>query len=81
MPETKPDANALAYWIDDYDQIVCVSTNWLDYARANGAPGLTLEAVLKRPISEFVTDNETSAFYRLLLERIRTHGQPAKLPE
>lgn len=80
MPETKPDAKALAYWIDEHDQIVCVSANWPDFALANGAPGLMPEAVLQHPIWEFLAEDETREYYQVLLERVRFYGQATRLP-
>ncbi|MDW8326993.1 MAG: hypothetical protein RMK99_10535 [Anaerolineales bacterium] len=80
MPETRSDVTALAYWIDDHDQIVCISNNWPSFALTNGAPDLMPEAVLQRPIWEFMAGDETREFFEILLERVRNHGLSARLP-
>lgn len=80
MMVLKPTFCTLAYWIDEHDQMVCVSENWLNSARANGAPHLTPEAALYRPLWEFVSNHETQVFYRALLERVRAGNWSVSLP-
>jgi len=80
MTALKSDPRALAYWLDDYDQVVCVSESWPNFACANAAPGLTPDAVLHHPIGEFLADAETRQFYQILLERVRACGLAVQLP-
>jgi hypothetical protein len=80
MTTVRLENQAFAYWIDEHDQIVCVSDNWSSFASANDAPGLMPEAVLQRPIWEFLADDETYEFYQILLERVRSHNLSARLP-
>lgn len=71
---------ALGYRIDAADRIVAVSDNWLDFARRNGAPHLTPDAVLGRSLWGFIADQETVDLSRMIFNRVRARTVPAVLP-
>lgn len=66
------DSRAFIHWLDDADRIVAVNDEWESFARENDAPQLTRDAVLNRPIWEFITTGETQAIYELIIRRVRT---------
>jgi hypothetical protein len=66
--------------IDGSDRIQRVNSTWLRFAAANGAPHLTREAVLGRPLWEFVADEETTALYRYVLQTVRAARVRPRFP-
>ena len=70
----------LRYRIDAADRIVAVSDNWLAFARRNGAPQLTPDAVLGRSLWGFVADRETVDLSRMIFDRVRAGTSEAVLP-
>jgi hypothetical protein len=61
----------LDYWIDRFDRIVDVSSDWSEFARANGADHLTPEAVRGRPLWDFIGDPTTRHIWEILLHNAR----------
>jgi hypothetical protein len=61
----------LDYWIDRFDRIVDVSSDWWEFARANGADHLTPEAVRGRPLWDFIGDPTTRHIWEILLHKAR----------
>lgn len=66
------DSRAFIHWLDADDRIVAVNDEWEAFARENRAPQLTRQAVLERPIWEFIAGGETQAIYELIIRRVRT---------
>lgn len=74
------DGTATQYEIDADDRITQVSDTWLAFARENDAPGLTREAVVGRPIWDFIAGAETRELYRAILRRVRDEDVQVILP-
>ncbi len=68
------------YVINRQDVITSVCPLWLAFARENGAPQLTGEAVIGRPLWEFIEGQETTHFYQLLLQRLRSNNASTIVP-
>ena len=66
----KDDAG-LRYSIGSDDIIDWVSEGWTRFAAQNDAPALSADAVIGKPIWQFISDIETREIYRLLLTRVR----------
>ncbi len=77
---TDRNGAVLRYRIDAADRIVAVSDNWLAFARRNGAPHLTPDAVLGRSLWGFIADQETVALSRMIFNRVRAREAEAVLP-
>ena len=65
---------------DADDAIASVDESWLEFARENGAPELTREAVLGRSLWDFVAGDGTRALYRAIAERVRATDAAVLLP-
>lgn len=72
-----PDAPEIVYRLDASDLIVAVSESWDPFARANAGEQVTAQAVVGRPLWDFVTDPTTREIYRQVLVRIRG-GSPVQ---
>ena len=60
------------YLIDSQDRFVEVDENWLRFAQENGARHLARrEAVLGRPLWDFIVGQETRHIYELMLAKVR----------
>jgi hypothetical protein len=57
-------------------EIVSVGHEWDRFALENGAPELTGDKVIGRPLLDFVTGNVTRQFVMALLDLVQ-HGKPA----
>lgn len=77
---TQPRAATYEYSIDESDRLVSVSNTWVDFARANGAPELTRERVVGRPLWEFMEGAEIREIYELLFGWVRRHQSVIELP-
>jgi hypothetical protein len=71
---------ACRYEIDADDRIRMLGGRWLRFARENDAPELTPEAVIGRPLWEFIAGAETHALYREVLRRVREEDVRLVLP-
>ncbi len=68
------------YRIDGQDRFVDVDEDWLHFALENGARHLARrEAVLGRPLWDFVTGKETRHLYDLMLSKVRM-GHTLQIP-
>ncbi|HEY6554556.1 MAG TPA: sensor histidine kinase, partial [Vicinamibacteria bacterium] len=67
-------------WLDAADTIIAVDEAWLDFARANGAPELTREAVVGRPLRPFIAGAETGELATLLVATARRGGAALVVP-
>lgn len=61
----------VCYTIDHDDRIVSVNAQWNEFALANDAPELLSQGVVNRPIWDFISDLETTAFYREMIAKVR----------
>lgn len=68
------------YRLDALDRITHVNRAWLSFAVENESDALTPEAVLRRPLWDFIADNETRHVYRMILSRVRSSGKEVRLP-
>ncbi|MFN2317744.1 MAG: PAS domain-containing protein [Gemmatimonadales bacterium] len=67
-----PDSPDIVYRLDASDAIVAVSESWDPFARANAGEQVTAQAVVGRPLWDFVTDPTTREIYRQVLAKIRS---------
>jgi hypothetical protein len=74
------NGRAYAYSVDTRDLIDAVDEAWLGFARANGAPELTAEAVLGQPLYRYLAGEETRHWYRLILDKVRRVEGEMRLP-
>ena len=65
-------APPLAFHVDPQDAIVRIEGPWEDFAARNGAPHLTRQAVLSRPLLSFVAGHEMRQLTAMLLARVRS---------
>ena len=68
------------YGIGPDNRVRWLSDEWLAFASANGAPELTVEAVVGRPLFAFISGAETEYLYYLLLDEVRTRGRHIVVP-
>lgn len=68
------------YRIDRSDVLIDVNGEWTAFAFENGAPELTPEAVLDKPIWDFIRDRETRHLYRLILMEARESLATLRFP-
>jgi hypothetical protein len=68
------------YRLDAQDRIVHVNRAWLSFAAENESDALTPEAVLDRPLWDFIADKETRQVYRMILTRVRSSGKEVYIP-
>ena len=68
----------LRYSIGNDDIIDWVSEGWARFAARNDAPELSADAVIGKPIWQFISGIETRELYKLLLARVRTVCVPVE---
>ncbi|MBC8328945.1 MAG: hypothetical protein H8E31_09385 [Planctomycetes bacterium] len=68
------------YRIDSQGRIVDVSLEWLDFARENCAHRLDRQALVGRPLWEFIAGSETRCLYEMVFERVRKEEVTVTLP-
>ena len=76
-PETR---QRFLYVIDRSDRITFVSPEWLRFAETNEAPELTKARVVGEPIWQFITGNDTRAFYEAIYRNLRLRGAEINIP-
>lgn len=67
------------YRIDGQDRLAHVGHRWQEFATDNGAPHLTSDRVLGRPLWDFITDKPTAYLYRELVAQVRA-GRSVRFP-
>jgi hypothetical protein len=77
---TGETAERYVYLIDRDDRIVYVSPEWLRFAVENDARELTTENVLGQPIWNFVTGDDSCAFYTSIFRNLRARGTEISIP-
>ncbi len=80
MTGSSPASGAFVYGVDASDTIRSLGDAWLAFARENGAPELTRDAVLGRSLWEFVAGDTTRELYDLIFARVRRERQPVVVP-
>jgi hypothetical protein len=65
--------------IEADDTLSWVNDAWLQFARDNNATHLTREAILGRPLWDFITEATTRHFYQILVQRVRALARVIKL--
>ena len=68
------------YQLDSDDRIRQVGGDWNDFARRNGAPELNADAVVGRPLWEFIAGPETRHLYQVLLRMTREQQRAVNVP-
>ena len=68
------------YVIDVRDIIESVDSNWLAFARDNGASDLTEGAVVGKSLFDYLDGHETQRLYRIVQDRVRRTGQSVLIP-
>ncbi|MDJ0851663.1 MAG: hypothetical protein QNK04_25080 [Myxococcota bacterium] len=71
---------AFEYGLDGTNAIRAVSDAWIDFARANGAPQLTREAVVGRSLWRFIAGDTTRDLYEVIFARVRRDQERLVLP-
>ncbi len=66
--------------IDGSDAIVYVNDEWVRFAKANDAPGLTRKTVLHRCLWDFIASPEVAVLHQSLANRVRALGKSVRLP-
>lgn len=80
MEATGPLSSCI-YMIDKLDRIISVSDNWSLFARENEAgESCHPDAILNRPLWDFIHGIEISHFYEILLKNIRAKNKTVKVP-
>lgn len=67
----------LVYEIDDRDRIVAIGKDWPAFAAANGGAGLDSDAVVGRPLYDFIAGNTVRQVYAAIIARARS-GRPVR---
>jgi hypothetical protein len=78
--EGGPPSTVCTYTIDEADHIIDVSDSWVEFARENGAPELSREAVVGRLLWPFIVGDETRRLYQILLATARANDTAIILP-
>lgn len=72
------DTREFIHRIDRDDRISFVNSAWLAFAAENGW-ATTASQVLGSPLLAYISDTETRHLYRLLIDRTRDTGHPARI--
>jgi len=72
-----PDTNDVVYCINERDEIVSVNSAYDEFALHNDGIRIASEAVLGRPLWDFIVDSTTMEIYRAAVRRVRA-GSPAQ---
>lgn len=76
----QPSLPRYRYTIDQHDLISSVCPLWLAFARENGAPQLSQDAVLGHSLWQFIEGNETREMYQAILQRVRIENSNTIIP-
>lgn len=76
----KPDDREFVHAVDSEGRLRSVNDEWVEFARENGAPWLTREAVVGRSLWDFMAGRETRHLSRLLLEKALKEDRRIKVP-
>lgn len=76
----QPTQPRYRYTVDQHDVITSVCPLWLAFARENGAPQLSREAVVGHSLCEFIEGAETKQLYQTALQRVRDSHTASVFP-
>lgn len=76
----QPTQPRYRYTVDRNDVITSVCPLWLAFARENGAPQLSWEAVVGHSLWEFIEGEETKQLYQTALQRVRDSHTASVVP-
>ena len=68
------------YTLTEDNRIASVTPRWLAFAQENGASELTEEAVVGKPLSDFVCGTSTQRLYETIYDRVRSDDLVVVLP-
>ena len=68
------------YEVDDKDRIVSVDTQWLSFAKNNGAVYLTRNYILGQNLYSFIAGRKLGELYERLLRAARQTGKYMEIP-
>jgi hypothetical protein len=80
MAAPAQQARTSIHRIDGDDVLRYVNDDWVSFATANDAPGLTPENVIGHSMYDFISGAETRHAYRLLLARVRSRRLTLRVP-
>ncbi|MCL4693943.1 MAG: hypothetical protein KJ060_15705 [Candidatus Hydrogenedentes bacterium] len=69
----------IEYDVAEDERVVDIRGNWQSFAEANGAPALSVDAVVGHPLLSFFEGSDVREMYRMILHRIRERGKPFSL--
>jgi len=75
-----PSRPKYGYAVDANDTIISVSPIWLAFARENGAPELSEQAVVGRSLWDFIEGTETVDLYKAIFQRVRSSTPRVIMP-
>jgi hypothetical protein len=75
-----PSRPKYRYAVDANDTIISVSPIWLAFARENGAPELSEQAVVGRSLWDFIGGTETVRLYKAIFQRVRSNTPRVIMP-
>lgn len=70
-----PEEAAVEFILDAEDRIIRVNSSWSAFARANGAPELAVDAILGKPLLDFISGKVTREYVQRLLSAARHRRQ------
>lgn len=68
------------YRVDENNRIEWVNSDWIQFARENGANALSAKAVIGQPLFRYVEGHETQHLYQLIMERVRQTQRSTVVP-
>ncbi len=71
---------AFRYQVDQDDKLVWVDDAFLGFARENGAPELTEDALLPHSLWDAIADDTTCRLYQQVHHLVRQSGKPFLIP-
>jgi hypothetical protein len=68
------------YIIDHEDRITWLSSSWDEFAGANNGSKAMVSAIIRQPLWNSVTGEETKYFYKLFTDKVRTTANKVSFP-
>lgn len=62
----------LVYRVNDCDEIVAIEPGWDEFALSNNSEHMRTDAIVGRPMWDFISDSTTEQIYHDVLKRVRT---------
>jgi hypothetical protein len=77
----RPENTSRYIYRVDADDIICyVDPHMVSFAKENGAPHLTLNALVGQPLFGFIAGLETRHLSEVLMERVREYQRVVEVP-